>query len=419
MHGALAALAALRHRDRTGEGQHIDVALLDSMLFQSTGYLTLAAMGVDLPRLGNEFRIAAPANTYHCRDGLLMAGVILDSHWKRLARALSRPELADVRLAVAAVVLAILLAAVVWLHGGPLADPTDPRGPWQLRASNFRSAWLMSGDHPWTGVGPGAFSEAYPSYRRAGDNEVRHAHNLAFELVAEWGRPVGGALSLLFFAVFLSPLWRERGHAPPWRRGLAVGLCAFALQNLADFTAFMPSLLWLAALLRGLIGRPPAPCRSRSAAPRILAGLSTAVVVLAACAAAAHGLSSNAAVTARSLAFAGEREAALRLSARAARLAPWDVDAALLHARLSAEMAADGEGLKEAQRRVDRAVRLSPVRASARALRARIRLRNRDPLGAFADLDRAARLYPAKKNYADERDRLQAGLTAIPEDPRP
>jgi formyl-CoA transferase len=95
MHGALAALAALRHRDRTGEGQHIDVALLDSMLFQSTGYLTLAAMGVDLPRLGNEFRIAAPANTYHCRDGLFMAGVILDSHWKRLARALGRPELAD------------------------------------------------------------------------------------------------------------------------------------------------------------------------------------------------------------------------------------------------------------------------------------------------------------------------------------
>ena len=37
------------------------MSLLDAMLFQSTGYLTLGALGVELPRLGNEFRIAAPA----------------------------------------------------------------------------------------------------------------------------------------------------------------------------------------------------------------------------------------------------------------------------------------------------------------------------------------------------------------------
>jgi formyl-CoA transferase len=95
LHAALAALAALRHRDRTGEGQQVDVSLFDAMLFQSTGYLTLAAMGVELPRLGNEFRIAAPANTYVCRDGRVMAGVLLDSHWKRLAHLIGRPELAD------------------------------------------------------------------------------------------------------------------------------------------------------------------------------------------------------------------------------------------------------------------------------------------------------------------------------------
>jgi crotonobetainyl-CoA:carnitine CoA-transferase CaiB-like acyl-CoA transferase len=95
LHGALAALAALRHRDATGEGQHIDVALLDAMLFQSNGYLTLGALGVDLPRMGNEFRIAAPANTYACRDGRIMAGVLLDAHWARMAALLGRPELAD------------------------------------------------------------------------------------------------------------------------------------------------------------------------------------------------------------------------------------------------------------------------------------------------------------------------------------
>jgi formyl-CoA transferase len=95
LHAALAALAALRHRDATGEGQHVDVSLLDCLWFQSTGYLTLGALGVELPRLGNEFRIAAPANVYRCRDGLVMAGVLLDSQWKKLAPLLGRPELAE------------------------------------------------------------------------------------------------------------------------------------------------------------------------------------------------------------------------------------------------------------------------------------------------------------------------------------
>ena len=95
LHGALAALAALHHRTMTGEGQRIDVSLLDTMLFQSNGYPTLGAMDVPMPRLGNEFRIAAPANTYACRDGLVMAGVLIDAHWVRLARLIGRPELAD------------------------------------------------------------------------------------------------------------------------------------------------------------------------------------------------------------------------------------------------------------------------------------------------------------------------------------
>lgn len=95
LHAALAALAALRHRDRTGEGQHVDVSLLDAMLFQTPGYLTLGALGAPLPRLGNQFRIGAPANVYRCRDGHVMAGVLLDSHWRILARLLGRPELAE------------------------------------------------------------------------------------------------------------------------------------------------------------------------------------------------------------------------------------------------------------------------------------------------------------------------------------
>jgi formyl-CoA transferase len=93
LHGALAAMAAILHRNRTGEGQHIDVSLLDSLLFQSNGNLTLGALGVPLRRWGNEFAIAAPANRYECADGQVYGGVLLDSHWQRLATILGRPDL--------------------------------------------------------------------------------------------------------------------------------------------------------------------------------------------------------------------------------------------------------------------------------------------------------------------------------------
>jgi formyl-CoA transferase len=95
VHGAIGALAALRHRDATGEGQHVDVALLDAVLFQSNGLPTLGAMGIAPKRMGNEFGFAVPANVYECKDGPVLVGVLLDAHWKILARTIGCPELAD------------------------------------------------------------------------------------------------------------------------------------------------------------------------------------------------------------------------------------------------------------------------------------------------------------------------------------
>ena len=95
LHGAIAVLGALHHRARTGEGQHLDVSLLDSLLFQSDGFLTVGAMGADYPRFGNEYCFACPANVYEAKDGRVFLGVLLDTHWKVLAGVLGRPELAD------------------------------------------------------------------------------------------------------------------------------------------------------------------------------------------------------------------------------------------------------------------------------------------------------------------------------------
>jgi crotonobetainyl-CoA:carnitine CoA-transferase CaiB-like acyl-CoA transferase len=94
LHGALGALAALQHRHRTGEGQHVDVALIDGLMFQSNGFLTMGALGMPMPRYGNQFPIAAPVNVYRCRDGYLYGGVLLDSHWRALCGVLGRADLA-------------------------------------------------------------------------------------------------------------------------------------------------------------------------------------------------------------------------------------------------------------------------------------------------------------------------------------
>ena len=94
LHAAFSTLAALRHRDQTGEGQYIDVALQDALIFQSNGFPTLAAMGVELPRLGGQFMVAAPAGVFRCRDGSIMTGVLTDRHWQVLANLIGHPELA-------------------------------------------------------------------------------------------------------------------------------------------------------------------------------------------------------------------------------------------------------------------------------------------------------------------------------------
>ena len=94
VHGAIGALAALQHRHATGEGQHVDVALLDSLLFQSNGNLTTGALGLPLKKWANQFALAAPINVYACADGNVYTGVILDSHWRAFSEHIGRNDLA-------------------------------------------------------------------------------------------------------------------------------------------------------------------------------------------------------------------------------------------------------------------------------------------------------------------------------------
>jgi crotonobetainyl-CoA:carnitine CoA-transferase CaiB-like acyl-CoA transferase len=72
--GAFAVLVALRHAEKTGEGQVIDVNLLESM-FQIMGPLVsaYAHMSYLQPRLGSGIPYTVPRGTYQCSDGKWIA----------------------------------------------------------------------------------------------------------------------------------------------------------------------------------------------------------------------------------------------------------------------------------------------------------------------------------------------------------
>jgi crotonobetainyl-CoA:carnitine CoA-transferase CaiB-like acyl-CoA transferase len=72
--GAFAIMVALRHRDRSGDGQVIDVSLLESMLQMMSALPSAAAhLDYDQPRLGSGIPYTVPRGTYQCSDGKWVA----------------------------------------------------------------------------------------------------------------------------------------------------------------------------------------------------------------------------------------------------------------------------------------------------------------------------------------------------------
>ena len=94
-YGCLGALAALRHRDQTGQGQVVDSSLYESVLqvmesmipdYTTTGYIR--------ERSGSFLPGIAPSNVYKCKDGDYLIGANQDTVFGRLCAAMDRPELA-------------------------------------------------------------------------------------------------------------------------------------------------------------------------------------------------------------------------------------------------------------------------------------------------------------------------------------
>jgi benzylsuccinate CoA-transferase BbsF subunit len=106
---ALLLAGALLHRQRTGEGQHVDLAQVEGGIVCLTeSILTYTANGEVLGRLGSRSRHAAPHGVFRCaddggRDRWVAIAVHDDEDWGRLVRALGTPAwAADPALATAA-----------------------------------------------------------------------------------------------------------------------------------------------------------------------------------------------------------------------------------------------------------------------------------------------------------------------------
>jgi len=91
-----AILTALYHRERTGEGEHIELAMLDSsfqfLLYHVTNFL---ASGENPQRMGTRHPNLMPYQAFETRDGFIVVGVISEGHWEPFCRAIGREEWTD------------------------------------------------------------------------------------------------------------------------------------------------------------------------------------------------------------------------------------------------------------------------------------------------------------------------------------
>ncbi|MED5620318.1 CaiB/BaiF CoA transferase family protein [Ideonella sp. BN130291] len=99
LYATVAILAALRHRDATGEGQVIDMALLDTQVAMlanlGANYLTT---GVAPRRMGNAHQNIVPYQVFEVADGHMILAVGNDGQFAKFCEVAGRPELAqDVR----------------------------------------------------------------------------------------------------------------------------------------------------------------------------------------------------------------------------------------------------------------------------------------------------------------------------------
>lgn len=137
MYSAVAILAALRRRDVTGKGAHIDMALLDCQVGvlanQAANYL---ASGVPPRRMGNGHANVVPYQAFATADGQLVIAVGNDGQFRKLCMIVGEPGWADdarfvnnaARLANRTTLIPLLAAKIAGWDAQPLALALEAEG---------------------------------------------------------------------------------------------------------------------------------------------------------------------------------------------------------------------------------------------------------------------------------------------------
>jgi tetratricopeptide (TPR) repeat protein len=136
----------------------------------------------------------------------------------------------------------------------------------QWRLAIFRSTWTMIREHPWLGVGPGAFPVALTHVQALPYVGGENPHNLFLEIAAEYGLPAGmlAGLGLIVCVARVGMIARRLPTARPERARLAAlvaSLGAFAVHNGMDLDWSFPAIALVGATLLGHLvsGMPSAP----------------------------------------------------------------------------------------------------------------------------------------------------------------
>jgi crotonobetainyl-CoA:carnitine CoA-transferase CaiB-like acyl-CoA transferase len=96
LHAVIGVIAALFHRERTGEGQYLDLALLDSQVAVLANQASNYLVGGKVPgRLGNAHPNIVPYQTFETADGYMIIAVGTDRQFREYCAIIGVPELAN------------------------------------------------------------------------------------------------------------------------------------------------------------------------------------------------------------------------------------------------------------------------------------------------------------------------------------
>ena len=94
LYGALGILGALRHAEKTGEGQYVDIAMMDCAMSVLDAFFAQSRFtGVEPSSMGNRRNNYAPVNSFPVKDGWVYIAASLQKHWENLTNIMGRKDL--------------------------------------------------------------------------------------------------------------------------------------------------------------------------------------------------------------------------------------------------------------------------------------------------------------------------------------